>query len=231
MTKLQSVKRGGFSMVRHGEGWRQAQSAANLLEMFIGPLEEWLDDQLDRRLVRTFFLALAAMVRLRHSRSGLLLSELGAHILTPDKDPAGTKRLSNLLRSPKWSHTLLDRFLWYRADLALADLQGAGESCPGHVGRECPGEVGKHSPGRIGAGTLQQGRPPEAHQARLLQSSRRPAGIRPVPVVDHGHGSWLLGPARPGGHALVEPRGPLATDRFTNLVSLLNQCSEKWGSR
>ena len=114
-------------MVRDREGRRQAQSVANLLEKFIGPLEGWLDDQLDRRLVRTFFLALAAMVRLRHNRSGLLLSELGAHILSPDKAPAGTKRLSNLLRSPKWSHTLLERFLWYRSDGALADLQEAGE--------------------------------------------------------------------------------------------------------
>ena len=47
------------------------------------------------------FPAQAAIVRLRHSRSGLLLSELGAHILSPAQVPAGTKRLSNLLRSPK----------------------------------------------------------------------------------------------------------------------------------
>ena len=87
-------------MVRQGEGRKQAQSVANLLELFIGPLEGWLDDQLDRRLVRTFFLALAAMVRLRHSRSGLFLSELGGHMLSPDEAPAGTKRLSNLPRSP-----------------------------------------------------------------------------------------------------------------------------------
>ena len=86
-----------------------------MLELFIGTLEGWLDDQLDRRMVRTFFLALAAMVRLRHNRSGLLLSEPGGQILSPDKAPAGTKRLSNLLQSPKWSHTLLDRFLWRRA--------------------------------------------------------------------------------------------------------------------
>ena len=99
-------------MLGDREGRKQAQSVADLLEKFIGPLEGWLDDQLNRRLVRTFFLALAAMVRLRHNRSGLLLSELGAHILSPDKAPAGTKRLSNLLRSPKWSHTLLERFLW-----------------------------------------------------------------------------------------------------------------------
>ena len=72
-------------MVRQGEGRKQAQSVANLLELFIGPPEGWLDDQLDRRLVRTFFLALAAMVRLRHSRSGLFLSELGAICCLPMK--------------------------------------------------------------------------------------------------------------------------------------------------
>ena len=47
-------------MVQWGAGRKQAQAVANLLEIFIGPLEGWLDDQLDRRLVRTFFLALAA---------------------------------------------------------------------------------------------------------------------------------------------------------------------------
>ena len=88
-------------MVGEREGRKEAQPVANLLEVFIGPLEGWLDEQLDRRLVRTFSLALGAMVRLRHNRSGLLLSELGAHILSPGKAPAGTKRLSNLLRSPK----------------------------------------------------------------------------------------------------------------------------------
>ena len=73
-------------MLQEGEGRKQAQQVAGLLEIFLGPLEQWLDEQIDRRLVRTFFLALAAMVRLRHNRSGLLLSELGAHIISPDFD-------------------------------------------------------------------------------------------------------------------------------------------------
>ena len=103
-------------MLQHGVGRKQGQQVANLLQSFIGPLEQWLDRQVDRRLVRTFSLALAAMMRLRHSRSGLLLSELGAHILSPSQAPAGTKRLSNLLRSPKWSHALLEKFLWRRAE-------------------------------------------------------------------------------------------------------------------
>ena len=71
---------GSFRMLRDRVGRRQGQEVANLLQSFIGPLEGWLDQQIDRRLVRTFFLALAAIVRLRHSRSGLLLSELGAHM-------------------------------------------------------------------------------------------------------------------------------------------------------
>ena len=95
-------------MLQQGAGLRQGQQVADLLELFIGPLGGWLDARLDRRLVRTFFLALVSMVRLRHNRSGLLLSELGGHIISPDRAPAGTKRLSNLLRSPRWSHGLLE---------------------------------------------------------------------------------------------------------------------------
>ena len=39
----------------------QGQEVANLLQSFIGPLEQWPDQQVDRHLVRTFLLALAAM--------------------------------------------------------------------------------------------------------------------------------------------------------------------------
>ena len=98
-----------------------------MLQSYIGSLAEWLDQQVDRRLVCTFFLALVAIARLRHSRSGLLLSELGAHIPSPAQAPAGTKRLSNRLRSPKWSHTLLERFLWHRADKELTEQEERGE--------------------------------------------------------------------------------------------------------
>ena len=115
-------------MLQHRAGRDQAQLVAQQLQLFLGPFEQWLDAQIDRRLVRTFFLALQAIVRFRHSRSGLLLSELGAHVLSPSRAPAGTKRLSNLLRSPRWSHTLLDRFLWHRADQALVQLEETGET-------------------------------------------------------------------------------------------------------
>lgn len=115
-------------MLQQGAGLRQGQQGADLLELFIGPLGEWLDAWLDRPLVRTFFRALVSMIRLRHNRSGLLLSELGAHIISSDRAPAGTKRRSNLLRSPKWSHGLLERLLWHRAELSLTQLQDRGET-------------------------------------------------------------------------------------------------------
>ena len=81
-------------MLRHGVGWEQRLEVANLLQSFIAILELWLDQLVDRHLVRTFALAL---VRLRHSPVGLLLSELGAHILSRAQAPAGTKLLCNLL--------------------------------------------------------------------------------------------------------------------------------------
>ena len=92
-------------MMQHEAGRHQAQLVAQKLQIFLGPFDRWLDARIDRRLVRTFFLDMQAIVRFRHSRSGLLLSELGAHVLSPSKAPAGTKRLSNLLSSPA-GHTL-----------------------------------------------------------------------------------------------------------------------------
>ena len=216
-------------MVGEREGRRQAQSAANLLELFIGPLEGWLDDQLDRRLVRTFFLALVAMVRLRHNRSGLLLSELGAHILSPDKAPAGTKRLSNLLRSPKWSHTLLERFLWYRADLALESLQEAGEPALA-LWDESVLEKSE-SIALEGLGPVRSSK--AARLKRIKPGYYNPPGGPPVFVPGL---QWIAimvagysGPPTLAAMRWWTRRGPWATDRFTNLSSLLDQCSEKWG--
>ena len=195
-------------------------------------------NQLDRRLVRTFFLTLAAMVRLRHSRSGLLLSELGAHILSPQQAPAGTKRLSNLLRSPKWSHTLLERFLWYRAGQTLDDLKKTGESPlalwdesvlekPESIALEGLGPVRSSKAARLKR--IKPGYYTDT--TRILQSPWRPTRIRTRPAVDRHHDCWLFWATHPGCHALVDQARPRATDRSTNLTALLDQCCEKWGQQ
>jgi hypothetical protein len=71
------------------------------LRLFVAPLLETLDRHLDRRLVRTVLATREALVCWRNRAHGLLLSELGAYILSPAHAPAGTKRLSNLLRSSR----------------------------------------------------------------------------------------------------------------------------------
>ena len=107
-------------MSEHAASAACAQALASRLQSFVAPLLSALDAPLDRRLVRTALLTLQALVKFRHTKYGLLLSELGGHLLSPEHAPAGTKRLSNLLRSPRWSHTAIEDFLFQQADTVLA---------------------------------------------------------------------------------------------------------------
>ena len=63
-----------------------------------------------KRLIWTFPLTVGAIVTLRHTRWGQLLSELGAYFLTANKAPARTRRLSNLLCSPELTNSLIGTF-------------------------------------------------------------------------------------------------------------------------
>jgi len=85
------------------------------LASFLFPLLVQLDAVLDKRLLRTFLATIQVIITFRDRANGLLLSELGGYLETPDKAPAGTKRLSNLLHSSKWAAWLIARFLWQRA--------------------------------------------------------------------------------------------------------------------
>ena len=89
------------------------------LSGFLSPLLQLLDERLDRRLVHTFSLLVATIIRFRHRQHGLLLSELGAYLLSPAKAPAGTKRISNLLRSTKWHYGLVSDWLRVQAKATL----------------------------------------------------------------------------------------------------------------
>lgn len=104
-----------------------AQGLLAQLAQFLFPLLVELDKVLDKRLVRTFLQIIAVILTFRDRANGLLLSELGGYLLSPDKAPAGTKRLSNLLHSAKWSAWLITRFLWQRATDQLAEWQQVGQ--------------------------------------------------------------------------------------------------------
>ena len=218
-------------MVRHEVGRRQGLKIASLLQSFIAPLEIWLDWRVDRRLVRTFFLALVAVVRLRHSRSGLPLSELGAHIISPAQAPAGTKRLSNLLRSPKWSHTLLEKFLWQRADQQLAQLEEGGE-----LALAIWDESVLEKAESIALEGLCPVRSTKAARLKRIKPGYyNPPGGPPVFVPGL---QWLTvmlagmqGPPTLAAMRWWTSRGQLASHRRDQTASLLFQCAQWWQRR
>ena len=92
------------------------------------------------------------LVRLRHSRSGLLLSELGAHVIStgpgPGRDHSGSAP-SARRSSGKWCHTLVGQqvSLATFADQKLTRAGGAPASWPmAKLGRKRAGEGRKVSP-------------------------------------------------------------------------------------
>ena len=106
---------------------QMAQGMGAQLAHFLLPLLVQLDGLLDKRLVRTFLQTIEVIITRRSRAHGLLLSELGAYLETPDKAPAGTKRLSNLLHSTKWGAWIIAQFLWQRATQQLEQWRQAGE--------------------------------------------------------------------------------------------------------
>jgi len=108
-----------------------SQEIAQDLEVFLFPLLSVLDRLLDKRLVRTLVQCCVAIIRFRNTKQGLLLSELGSYMDgyrgLSKTATAGTKRLSNLLRSLKWSILQIDRYLLKEADTEVKRLKEQGK--------------------------------------------------------------------------------------------------------
>jgi hypothetical protein len=111
-----------------GESEQVAAGIREDLAAFLQPLLVRLDAQIDVRLVRTFLRTVDAILCFRNRPHGLLLSELGGYLLDPAHAAAGTKRLSNLLRSEKWTSTLTEDFLWDGATRELERLEEEGKT-------------------------------------------------------------------------------------------------------
>jgi hypothetical protein len=105
-----------------------AEDIRERLYQFLLPLLTLLDRHIDVRLVRTFWQAVETMLVFRNRAHGLLLSELGGYLLSPRHAPAGTKRLSNLLRCSKWSAALIEHFLWEQAKERQQTLAQQGDT-------------------------------------------------------------------------------------------------------
>lgn len=206
-----------------------ARSVRQSLQEFIAPLIADLDAQIDKRLVRTFSQTLETLLAFGNQVQGLLLSELGAYLLSPQKAPAGTKRLSNLLRSDKWTPSLIDAFLWKKAQQRQQQLAQAGEDTlalwDGSV-------IEKPESRQVEALC-----PVRSQKAKRLTRNRPGFGGGPPgkPAFVPGF-SWLAlliagrqGPPTLAAMRWFSKRGPAPTTEREVLSPLLERCVQLWG--
>jgi len=218
-------------MSEYRTGEETGQALGEKLVGYVAPVLEELEKTLDRRLVRTVLGLLQVMLVLRHDRYGLLLSELGGYLLGPGHAPAGTKRISNLLRSRRWSHVVIDGHLWQQAERRVQSLRAlAGDALV--VWDESVVE----KPESLASEGLCAVRSAKAHRLnRIKPGYYNPPTGRPVFVPGF---QWLavmvVGVAGAPTLAAMRwwtRRGEHATDLASVAEALLRQCAQAWGRR
>ncbi len=105
--------------IRGQESSRQAEVLSDLCYQFVRPLLRQLYEKMDRRLGQTLLDLMMVIVIHRHRNHGLLLSELGGYLMGEGQAPAGTKRISNLIRSERWGQREIESYLWEQGDQAV----------------------------------------------------------------------------------------------------------------
>jgi hypothetical protein len=200
------------------------------LARFLQPLLVELDAQIDARLVRTFLRTVDAILCFRNRPHGLLLSELGGYLLDPTHAAAGTKRLSNLLRSGKWTSTLTEDFLWNGATRELERLKEEGKTA-----LVLWDESVLEKPESIANPDLGAVRSSKAHRLNRLKPGyyRPPAAPTFVPGFQW-IGLLLAGMTGPGRVAAFQwwtTRGERRSDKRTEETTLLQRAITAWGQR
>jgi Transposase DDE domain len=208
-----------------------AQQMSKQLTSFVHPLLTELDKGLDLRLVQTFLATLHVLLEFRHRNNGLLLSELGGYLATPEHAPAGTKRLSNLLHSPNWSSGQIEEYLWQQADARLVELEQ----------RESPAlllwdESVVEKPESIKLEGLCAVRSSKARRLKRIKPGYyNPPGGPPICVPGmHWITLVLLGRQGPPTLASMQwwtTRGILAISGREKEAALLDACQQRWGRR
>ena len=94
---------------------------------YLKPLLEELHRKVDRRIVKTLLDLVLVILMHRNRSSGLLLSELGDHLVGGERGPAGVKRIASLVHSVRWKSTMIVNYLWKRADEKVKEMREQGE--------------------------------------------------------------------------------------------------------
>jgi hypothetical protein len=110
-----------------GTSQREKAQAGRVLENrcweYLKPVLEELHRNVARRLVKTRLDLVLVLLMHRHRNNGLLLSELGDHLLGGGRGPAGVKRIASLLHSKRWRGGLIVEYLWGRAKERVKELK------------------------------------------------------------------------------------------------------------
>ncbi len=107
---------------------QESRELENKCWEFLQPLLEQLHRLVDRRIVKTFLDLVMLILMHRNRNTGLLLSELGDHLLGGERGPAGVKRIASLLHSVKWGSQLILNYLWKCGDQKVKELVGQKEA-------------------------------------------------------------------------------------------------------
>jgi hypothetical protein len=111
--------------------WEKAQEGREVENQcweYLKPLLEELHKKVDRRLVKTLLDLVLVILMHRNRSSGLLLSELGDHLLGGERGPAGVKRIASLLHSHRWRSSLIVKWLWGQGDEKVKELREQKEA-------------------------------------------------------------------------------------------------------
>jgi hypothetical protein len=218
-------------MEQYSEANEASQAVNQHLVAFVRPLLDELDKRLDKRLVRTFLGLLQVILVLRHNRYGLLLSELGGYLLGIAHAPAGTKRISNLLRSKRWQHEVVGDYLWQQAERHVQELVALATTA-----LVVWDESVIEKPESLAAEGLCAVRSAKAHRlSRIKKGFYNPPTGKPTFVPGY---NWLmvmvLGMAGTPTLAAMRfwtRRGEQATERQPVVLALLQQAARVWGAQ
>lgn len=206
-----------------------ARTFRERLDGFLAPLLVRLDQTLDSRLVRTFAATIVILLQNRYRSTGLLLSELGAFLMSPERAPAGTKRLSNLLRSSRWGAELVSDYLWENASTWLRDLV-----CRNHLPLVLWDESVLEKPESIALEGLGSVRSTRAQRLKRIRKGyyNPPAGRSVIVPGLHWLGLLVAGSSGPPMLAAMRwwtNRGERAEEQRAVEGGLLGQCAAAWG--
>jgi hypothetical protein len=214
------------------QAWAQAaEHLCAALTTFMRPFLDKLAITVDVRLVHTFLATLHVLLQFRHRNNGLLLSELGGYLATPDHAPAGTKRLSNLLHSPHCSSGQIEQEVWQQADDRLKQLEQAQETA-----LLLWDESVIEKPESIQLEGLCAVRSSKARRLKRIKPGYyNPPGGPPICVPGmHWLTLLLVGTSGPPTLAAMKwwtTRGTLATSGRQTEEAILDVCQQQWGRR